>query len=102
MNTAQTGKGLQWVFFNNFSFQLIEFSKKYKEKCVKVIEDALLDTKPLARYLAGLDVQLGIPVSLTSYFFLLPLTYTNFKILRNIGHETIIDWVLARSWIKFK
>lgn len=33
--------------------------------CVKVIEDALLDTKPLPRYLAGTDVQWGIPVATT-------------------------------------
>lgn len=35
------------------------------EHCVKVIEDALLDTKPLPRYLAGTDVQWGIPVATT-------------------------------------
>eukprot|EP00324_Dicrateria_rotunda_P005807 CAMPEP_0206158534 /NCGR_PEP_ID=MMETSP1474-20131121/4937_1 /ASSEMBLY_ACC=CAM_ASM_001110 /TAXON_ID=97495 /ORGANISM="Imantonia sp., Strain RCC918" /LENGTH=352 /DNA_ID=CAMNT_0053558671 /DNA_START=59 /DNA_END=1117 /DNA_ORIENTATION=- len=30
-------------------------------QCVEVMEDALLDTKPLARYLAGPDTQTGVP-----------------------------------------
>ena len=33
-------------------------------QCVEVMEDALMDTKPLARYLAGPDTQTGVPVSL--------------------------------------
>merc|ERR1712232_219072 len=31
-------------------------------QCVEIIEDALMDTRPLARYLAGPDTQTGVPV----------------------------------------
>lgn len=50
------------------------------ERCVEIIEDALFDSKPLARYLAGRDVQAGLPL------------------FHQIGHESIHDFALARGF----
>lgn len=44
-------------------YYVINICFEYKVQCVEVMEDALLDTKPLARYLAGPDTQTGVPVS---------------------------------------
>merc|ERR1712137_20821 len=55
------------------------------QQCVEVIEDALLDTRPLARYLAGSDVQIGIPI------------------IRALNsQESIVDFLLGRSWMSLK
>ena len=56
----------------------------FVEQCVKVIEDAILDTRPLARYLAGSDVQVGVPV------------------VDFLRQETITDFILGRSWRKLQ
>jgi len=53
-----------------------------QEKCVQIIEDALFDTKPLARYKAGLDVQVGAPFA------------------DAIKQENILDRILGGSWTK--
>merc|ERR1712029_1018898 len=52
------------------------------DKCVSIIEDALFDTKPLARYKAGLDTQIIAPL------------------FQAIKHEAVLDLVLARKWSK--
>eukprot|EP00339_Tiarina_fusa_P011249 CAMPEP_0117019996 /NCGR_PEP_ID=MMETSP0472-20121206/15257_1 /TAXON_ID=693140 ORGANISM="Tiarina fusus, Strain LIS" /NCGR_SAMPLE_ID=MMETSP0472 /ASSEMBLY_ACC=CAM_ASM_000603 /LENGTH=230 /DNA_ID=CAMNT_0004725085 /DNA_START=366 /DNA_END=1054 /DNA_ORIENTATION=- len=44
---------------NHTNVKSAKLSRPPLEKCVEIIEDALLDTRPLARYLAGSDVQIG-------------------------------------------
>lgn len=57
-------------------------NRPHMDHCVKTIEDSLFDTRPLPRYLAGTDVQFGIPVA-------------------NHFPEYIKDTLLGGMWKKF-
>jgi len=60
----------------------VKINRPSTDKCVEIIEDALFDTKPLARYHAGVDTQIMAPL------------------FNAIKQESVLDLALGRMWAK--